>query len=163
MLRALLLAFALTASFAAAATDTPAASPAPVVIKDIPKFIAHQQALREDMQNGKKFSHVDAESKRHLYAAQDQLFGVLKNKKSIDELNNEELVSVYNAENEIAAILQNAEYDRPICERSERLGSHFNETKCLSKRQREQLRQETRTRMLDPQTCQDRQTCMGGG
>ena len=161
MLRALTLAFAVCVSFAASATEQQPAQPAPVVIKDISKFVAHQQALREDMQNGRKFAHVDAESKRHLYAAQDQLFGVLKNKKSIDELNNDELVLVYNAENEIASILQNAEYDRPICERSERLGSHFNQTNCMSKRQRENQRTDTRDRLLAPSTCQDK-TCMGG-
>lgn len=159
MLRAFALAlvFALSAPFAAAASDTPP----PVVIKDIPKFLKHQEALRDDMEK-KKFAHVDAESKRHLFAAQDQLFNVLRGKTSIDQLNNDELVLVYNAQNEIAAILQNAEDDRPICERSERLGSHFNTTNCMSKRQREAQRQETKLRLQDPSTCQDRSTCAGG-
>jgi hypothetical protein len=133
MLRALILALAFSLPIAAVANDNPPA----VVIKDIPKFIKHQEALRADMENSKKFAHVDAASKRQLYAAQDQMFGVLKGKSSVEQLDADELVMVYNAQNEIAAILQNAEDDRPICERAEGVGSHFHTTTCTSKRQRE--------------------------
>lgn len=122
------------------------------VIRDIPGFVAHQMALREDL-DAPKFQHVAAADKERLTAAQDRMLPLLERVRSTDELTDDERVVVYNAQSEIAGILADAELDRPICERAELAGSHFRQTVCLSKRERQKLRDQARAVWLDTRSC----------
>ena len=159
MLRAFLLALALSIPFATVAKDQP---PEPVVVKDIPTFVEHQMALRADLEGGgKKFAHIKDSSKRELYRAQDRMLDILKGKRTIDDLNEFERVEVYNLQEEIGSILEGAEGDRQVCERSDRMGSHFKEVKCMSKRDRDRARDDYRDLLLFPKTCAGG-TCSNG-
>ena len=159
MLRAFLIALVLGVPFAAAAKDAP---PEPVVVKDVAVFVEHQMALRADLEgNSKKFSHIKDSSKRELYRAQDKMLDMLKGKKTIDDLSEYEKVEVYNLQEEIASILVGAEDDRQVCERSDRMGSHFKDVKCMSKRDRDRARDDYRDLLLFPHTCSGG-TCSSG-
>ena len=155
-MRAFLIAVALSVPSAAAlAKDKPSE---PVVIKDIPTFVEHQLALRADLDGGnKKFAHIRASSRRDLYRAQDRMLEILKDKQTIDDLNADERVRVYNLENEIASILTDSEGDRPICEREPRVGTHFKQVDCRTKHERDLDRSVTRQELLFPVTCDPRQ------
>jgi hypothetical protein len=124
-----------------------------VVEKNVPDFLAKQQMLRKDLQDTKKFSHIDNQSKAKIYAAQDVLFDVLRDKQSVDQLNADEKVKVYNAQTEIAAIMENAEADRPICQNKPKMGSHLAQIECVSQRQRTAEREQWHTRLLDRNAC----------
>src|SRR6187549_4175715 len=93
-----------------------AASDKAVIEKSVPDFLAKQQLLRKDLKETKKFSHIDNSSKERIYVAQDTLFQLLHGKQTVDELNDDEKLKVYNAQIEIAAVMENAEADKPICE-----------------------------------------------
>ncbi len=86
-------------------------------IVDIEAFLAQQQEIRADMAGAKKFKHVTDYDKRRLYAAQDQIFTLLTGRTSTDELDSDQLVALYNAQEVVNAVLAEAELDRPICER----------------------------------------------
>ena len=109
----------------------------PTDAMNIPQFLAHQEQLRDDVERSTKFAHLDNESKRRLFGSQDVLFTVLRDKSSIDELSDDERLEVFNAQNVIAAVLSDAEEDRPLCKNAPRLGSHMRNLDCWSKRERE--------------------------
>jgi len=119
----------------------------------IPDFLQRQDFLRQDLQASTKFAHVDNESKQRIYAAQDVLFRILGDKQSIDELSEQERLEAYNAQNEIAAVLTDAELDRPICQNRPRLGSHLGEVTCVSRRAIEQGHDVVKRRLLEPIPC----------
>ena len=159
MLRTIMFVVALSVPFAADAGEKPAEA---VVVKDIPMFVEHQLALRADLEgDSKKFAHIKASSKRDLYRSQDRMLEILKGKQTIDDLNADERVTVYNLENEIAAILKDADDDRPICERTARVGSHFKDVDCRTKHERDLDRSVARQELLFPRTCDPRKGSCG--
>ena len=137
-----------------------AASTATVPLKavDIPAFLAHQEQLRDDLA-GAKFAHLDNQSKDRIRAAQDALFEVLAGKRTVDELDDGERRRVFDAQNEIAAVLDDAEADRPICANAPRLGSRLHNVECWSKRERELERSNRNLELLRNQPCGDSQNC----
>ncbi len=110
-----------------------------VHIADIESFLAQQQAIRADMAGAKKFKHVADFDKRQLYAAQDEMFALLTGRNSTDELDSDQLVALYNAQEVVNSVLAEAELDRPICERQTVLGSRRIQTVCLTVRERRDL------------------------
>jgi hypothetical protein len=143
------------AGFGVAAQDTTQA----VQIPDIETFLDQQRDIREDMASKRKFKHVTDYDKRRLYAAQDQIFSLLDGRSSTDELNSDQLVAVYNAQEEVNAVLTDAELDRPICERETVVGSRMTKTVCLTVRERRDLQQAARQTMLKPRTCDPATGC----
>jgi len=143
----------LAACFALVLTSLAHANTTPVAVKDVQQYLAEQQKLRVDLDKSKRFKHVDGASKRKILAAQDVLFRMLKDKRSVDELNPDERTTVFNADSEIVAILTDAENDRPICENRPKIGSHMRQMECISKAQREKDREETQRFLLGPRNC----------
>ena len=125
---------------------------------NIPAFLAHQAQLRDDLAST-KFSNMDNESKQRILTAQDVLFEVLPGKRSIDELSDEERLRVFDAQNVIAAVLDDAEADRPICENTPRLGSHLHNVECWSKRERDMERSNRKLELLRNQPCGEGANC----
>ena len=110
---------------------------------DIPAFLAYQHTVREAVASGRRFRHLDNETRQRLFGAQDQLFGLLEGKESIEELDNDEQVAVYNAQGVVNAVLADAELDREVCTREQALGSHRVQTVCMTIREREEMREFT--------------------
>ena len=123
-----------------------------VVIKDVAKFLDYQRDVRDDVKSS-KFKHMDESSKEKLLAAQDEIFGLLKGKKSIDELTHEQQVELYNAQNLVAGILTDAELDRPVCKREKRVGSNMATTVCTTKRQMDEHKDDIQRGLRAPRTC----------
>ena len=145
---AAILALAL-ACVAAAAQQAPQAVPIP----DVETFLDQQRDIREDMASKRKFKHVSDYDKKQLYAAQDEIFRLLDGRSSTDELDADQLVALYNAQESVNAVLTDAELERPICERETVIGSRLTKTVCLTVRERQDLEQASRQTRLRLQTC----------
>ena len=129
------------------------AAGAPKVEMSVPQFLAHQERLRDDLADSKRFAHLDNESKRRIYDSQDVLFAVLRDKRSIAELSDDERLQVFDAQNVIAAVLTDAEEDRPICKNAPRLGSHLRNLDCWSKRERDFQREVVQHQLRRERIC----------
>ena len=129
------------------------AAPASTDAMNIPQFLAHQDRLREDLAAASRFAHLDNESKRRIYASQDVLFTLLRDRSSIDELSDDERLQVFDAQNVIAAVLADAEDDRPLCRNAPRLGSHLKNIDCWSKRERELQTEVVQHELKRTRTC----------
>ena len=147
-----ILALAAMLLFATAVSADNAQQAPSVVIKDVAKFLDYQRDVRDDVKSS-KFKHMDESSKEKLLAAQDEIFGLLKGRKSIDELTHEQQVELYNAQNLVAGILTDAELDRPVCKREKRVGSNMATTVCTTKRQMDEHRDDIQRGLRAPRTC----------
>ena len=147
-----ILALAAMLLFATAVSADNAQQAPSVVIKDVAKFLDYQRDVRDDVKSS-KFKHMDESSKERLLAAQDEIFGLLKGKKSIDELTHEQQVELYNAQNLVAGILTDAELDRPVCKREKRVGSNMATTVCTTKRQMDEHKDDIQRGLRAPRTC----------
>ena len=150
-MRVFVLASVLVMPLALMAKDAP--QPEPLVVKDIPAFIDYQLALREKLEANVRSFHLKDSARRDLYRAQDKMLQMLRGKNTVEDLNPYERVEVFNLQNEVASILQDAEEDRPICERTSRVGSHLAQVDCRTKHERELDRAISRQELLFPRTC----------
>lgn len=140
---------ALLASGIALADDN---APAPLVIRDVAKFLDYQRDLRDDLESS-KFRHLRESKRREAFEAQDQIFALLRGKRSIEELTHEQQVELYNAQHVVAGIITNAELDRPICKREKRIGSNRSETVCTTKRSLAAQKREVDRIFKGPRNC----------
>lgn len=137
----------------------------PDVVKDVPTFLHKQAELRDAIQHSKKYAHVKPDAKRKIFAAQDRLETLLKGHQSVDELDKDAKIEVFNAQTEIVAQLDGAEADRVICTNEAKTGSHLSNVVCTTKRERDEQREVVR-RMYQTdmhRDCLQGVTCSGGG
>ena len=127
-------------------------APAPVVIRDVAKFLDYQRDLRDDLKSS-KFRHLRESKRQEVFEAQDQMFALLQGKRSIEELSHEQQIELYNAQHLVAGIVTNAELDRPICKREKRIGSNRAETVCTTKRKRDEHYNELQRNLRGTQNC----------
>jgi hypothetical protein len=98
----------------------------PATLADI---VAAQQTLRADIAAGKQTFAPDSEKK--LLKAQDELFEVAKNNPTDADLNEDEWVKVFNAQELINQIVQNSAADqRKVCHRDRPTGSNRTRSIC---------------------------------
>ncbi len=109
-------------------------------VPSVAAFLSYQRTVREEIITGRRFKHLDNESRNRLLGAQDELFALLEGKISIEELDAAEQVAVYNAQGVVNAVLADAELDREICKRERTLGSHRVMTVCMTVREQEEMR-----------------------
>ena len=136
-----------------AATPAPAAQEAPQRIDDVQAYVEHQQKLRSKIAHGKDFAHMDEQSKRKALKAQDRIFVLLDDRDSIDELTQEQMVQLYNAQNVVNGFVADAELERQICRREKHVGSHRVKLVCLSAREWREVYDNTQRDLRAPRTC----------
>ena len=142
-------------------TPVAAAEEERVRITDVDEYLDHQHELRRDVEHGKRFKHVDGQSKRELYAAQDRIFALLEGHESVDELTAQQQVELYNAQNVVNGVVADAELDREVCRREKQIGSNRVKLVCLSKREWRQVYDDTQRDMRAPRTCQPTSGALG--
>ena len=130
-------------------------------ITDVEEYIDHQHALRREVEQGKRFKHVDGQSKRELYAAQDRIFDLLEGHDSVDELTAQQQVDLYNAQNVVNGVVADAELDREVCRREKHIGSNRVKLVCLSKREWREVYDNTQRDLRAPRTCQPTSGTLG--
>ena len=145
----------------AAGAPVAAASGGKVRIDDVGEYLDHQHALRRDVEHGKRFKHVDGQSKRALLAAQDRIFSILEGRGSVDELTPQQQVDLYNAQNVVNGVVADAELDREVCRREKQIGSNRVKLVCLSAREWREVHDNTQRDMRAPRVCQPTSGALG--
>jgi hypothetical protein len=120
---------------------------------DVDKFVAQQRDVREDFRYSKKFAHVTEADKQRLYRAQDELFALLENRSSVDELTTDQRIALFNAQETVSAVLLEAELDREVCRREKTVGSHRATLVCTTVRERRAMKETARNMLLAPRVC----------
>lgn len=117
-------------AFAAPATADRAAT--------IEEYLNFQQQVRANIEDG-VYGRMSADEIELIAGSQQTLDRLLRGKSSIDELNEDERMAVYNAQEAIIAVLTDTVDNRPICRRRHTVGSHRPVTECFTPRERREL------------------------
>ena len=96
-----------------------------------PEYLEYLAELRGGFEEGVPRS-LSKREQRMFDEADQNIRSLLAGKDSIDDLPNEQAVSLYSSQEQIKAILSGAEDNRVICRREARAGTHFRETRCVS-------------------------------
>ena len=142
MMRRVAIALALSMLAACAAVET-APPPEPKKIETIDEYLAHQDYIRAGLLDG-SLGELSERDLEEVFRRQDELRVLLGNVESIEALTEEQKIEVLNNQNAINGILTRSFADTPICRRETVVGSHRQRTVCMTARQREALRDNSR-------------------
>jgi len=121
---------------------------------DIDSFVAQQQAIRADIEAGRKYQDMDNDTKERLFRAQDDMFSLLEGRGSIDDLDQDEVIDLYNAQNIVNALLTDSELERDVCRRVTNVGTHRVGIACYSAREWRRIKETDDSMMRAPRVCQ---------
>ncbi len=120
---------------------------------NVQEILREQRAIQSETEGTTgNYSRFKPEAKQRLMRAQAKVFRLLDGNSTIDHLNELQKVELFNALQEVQAILEDNEKDRLICKRERKVGTTIRETRCATVAQREELEKGARE-WLGPKTC----------
>ncbi len=141
MLSLAALCMAASLSFAVVADDAIAIDGTPQSLR------ASQDAIKRNVaaKNG-DYAHLTDGEKQTILRKQDAIYALIEGRTSFDGLREDEKVRLFNAVEEVRALVSKAEDSRMVCERVRVIGSNRPQNKCLTvaerRRQRERAQQQ---------------------
>jgi len=136
-----LVAAALACSLQARADSTPEQER--VIVDTRADLIRDQQNEIRREANAKRgrYRDMDEKARSRLFSEQDKVLALLEGKASSNELSRQDQLTLFNSLEAISAMVNRAEDERMICERTKRQGSNISETICKTVAQRRAERQ----------------------
>ncbi|HET7843257.1 MAG TPA: hypothetical protein VFL14_03840 [Xanthomonadales bacterium] len=120
---------------------------------DIETFVDQQHQIRDDIKAGRKYRDMDNDTKEKLFRAQEEMFSLLQGRGSIDDLDADEVIDLYNAQNMVNALLTDSELERDICRRTTTVGTHRVGLACYSAREWRRIKETDDAMMRAPRVC----------
>jgi len=119
------------------------------------EIMREQRAIREQTENSTgRYSRFKPEAVAQLTRAQEKIFRLLDGKQTVEHLNMHQKVELFNALEEVKAVLNDNEQDRLICRREHKVGTTIRETRCATVAQRKDL-EEGGKAFMGPRVCSD--------
>jgi hypothetical protein len=117
------------------------------------EIVREQRAIREQTEGSTgKYSRFKPEAMARLTQAQEKIFRLLDGNQSVDHLNMNQKVELFNALEEVKAVLNDNEQDRLVCRRERKVGTTIPETRCATVAQRKEL-EEGGKAFMAPRMC----------
>jgi hypothetical protein len=137
--------WALVASMLLCSGAVFAGSKAEVIVKAQNKddFAVVMQAVHQQMQPGHRYEHTTPKERNEIDARFADMQSMFDKHATVDQMNQEEKVQLFNEQEAINAILSNRDDDRLVCESVAPLGSHIPRTTCHTYREIMQSRHDT--------------------
>ncbi len=102
-----------------------------------------QNEIRRDANaNRGRYRDMDKQTLGRLRSEQDKVFALLEGKASSKELSRQDQLALFNSLEAISAIVNRAEDERMVCERTRRTGTKLSETICKTVAQRRAEREQ---------------------
>lgn len=135
---------------------TPAFASADKVVQ----ILNQQRDIRSESEGSTgAYSRFDREALGRMHAAQDRIFALLDGVSSVEQLDDRQQIELFNAIEEVKAILLDNDADRQTCWRERKIGSNRPQTRCATVAELQQIRQGAEDWKGKPTICGD----MGGG
>lgn len=157
ILRHLLAALALCVALTAFAADAPT-----VNNMSVQQFLAYHDDVARRATT-KDFEALSRSDKEKLAAAQAEIRQSLEGKASMADLDDAAKLKVFNAHEQVTALVNKAENERMVCVQKKRLGSHRHQLECRTVAQIKEDREAARNTRMRTGTCDPSTGCGGGG
>jgi hypothetical protein len=121
------------------------------------KFEQIISMVQGEMKTGGRYEFVPADERKTVDAKLTQMQGLFTKSGSIEQMQQDEKIQLFNAQEVVNAILTKRDSDRVICENKAPVGSHIRKTTCHTYGQEEQARRDTGKQIRD----WDHRGCVG--
>lgn len=128
-------------------------------------ILQQQREIRAESEHSTgAYARFGADTLDRMHSAQDQVFRLLDGKATVAQLRPDEQVGLFNALDEIKAIIADNDRNRQKCWREHKLGSTMKVTRCATLAELEQVRRGAQDWKLEPTICgqRDAMTDCGG-
>jgi len=128
-------------------------------------ILQQQREIRAESEHSTgAYARFGADTLDRMHSAQDQVFRLLDGKTSVSDLRPDEQVELFNALEQVKAILADNEKNRQKCWREHKLGTTMKVTRCATLAELEQVRRDSEQWKAEPTICgqRDAMTDCGG-
>lgn len=128
------------------------------------QILAQQREIRSESESSTgAYSRFARDALTRMHAAQDRIFALLDGVASVDQLKPDQQVELFNAIEEVKAILVDNDADRQKCWREHKLGTTMKQTRCATVAELQQIRQGANDWKGEPSICGDMGASMDCG
>lgn len=118
------------------------ALPAAASADKVVQILSQQREIRTQSESSTgTYSRFDRGELDKMHAAQDRIFVLLDGVSSLDQLNDNEQVELFNSIEVVKAVISGNEEDQQKCWREHKLGSTIPKTRCATLAEIQQIRQ----------------------
>jgi hypothetical protein len=121
------------------------------------QIVQQQREIRDESESSTgAYARFDRRALERMHAAQDRIFVLLDGVASVDQLGTNEKVELFNAVEEVKAIIAENESDRQKCWRERKVGTTIPQTRCATVAELEQIRSGAQDWKGEPGLCSSR-------
>jgi hypothetical protein len=102
----------------------------PVLADTAEKFTEQTRRIHQDMQAGGRYEYATTGERGKVDSLLDKMTGLLQKAGSVDAMNHDAKVVLFNAQAEVNGILKHNDSNRLVCESRAPIGSHIPVTTC---------------------------------
>lgn len=138
----------------AAETAAPAATSEQAPQPTVQQIVEQQTKLRDDVAAKKgAFKDLSDSEREALMKAQTRVLQLLENSDSIERLDINQKIEVFNHLEWISATVRQAEEDRQVCERSRVVGTNRFQVVCMTAKQQREYKERSRQSLRTTMKC----------
>lgn len=109
---------------------------------DASAILAQQQEIRADVERRKgAYKDMSTADRETLMREQDKVFELLRDRTAVTDLGERDRIVVFNALESIEGIVNRAQDEKMVCERTRKVGSNRTETVCMTAAERRARRE----------------------
>ena len=129
------------------------------------EILAQQRKLRADVIAAKgAFKDLSQAERDNLVVVQDRVIALLEANGSINDLNADQRLALFNDLEHVIAAVKNAEDNRKVCERTRSVGSNRYQVVCMTALEYQRYQDRTRNSLRRGQMCNtSAAACTSGG
>jgi hypothetical protein len=120
----------------------------------VSRILSQQREIRQQAESSTgAYARFDRSALQRIEAAQGRVFTLLDGVTDVDQMTPHQRIELFNALEEVKAVIESNEDDRQECWRERKLGSMRHITRCATVAERRQARDGGRAWLGDPSVC----------
>jgi hypothetical protein len=126
----------------------------------VEEFLAYHAKLNSELET-KQYDYVKDGKRRDIEKAQTTIRARLSGHQSMSELDDDARLAVFNAHEQVIAIMKDAELDKVTCKKLHQIGSRRPKLVCETERERRAIAERARGERVRNRACTDGLACSG--
>lgn len=117
-------------------------------------ILKEQREIRRESETSTgEYARFDRQALERMHHAQDKVFELLDGVSTVDELKPDDQVELFNALEEVKAVISENDADRQQCWRERKLGTTMKTTRCATMSELRAVKDDTRGYLDSPTMC----------
>ncbi|KAB8192511.1 hypothetical protein [Marilutibacter maris] len=123
-------------------------------VDKVGQILKQQHEIRRESEvSTGEYARFGSRALGRMHSAQDRIFDLLDDVSTVDQLGPDQKVELFNALEEVKAVISENEDNRQECWRERKVGTTLRTTRCATIAEMRAVREDTRSYLDSPATC----------